>query len=341
MRHHPSDPVKVHLSSCATGPGSWRGQEERLRHCHALSDRRHTLVDDPAEADLILLGNARQDDFGSALLSNPLLRRWPDKCFVLSDEDHPPILVRGIFASARRSLLLSRRVRSGSYSAYPEAFRNPFLEAGPTGSGAEATKGHLFSFIGRNSHPVRGRLLRMRFRDPGILIEDSSSFDLWSGHGTAVGERQRRYAEVLRASYFSLCPRGAGTGSLRLFESMRLGVAPVILADDWVPPRGPDWGSCAIFVRERDLDQLEETIARRKDEAASLGANARRAFERHFAANAYFDFVVRNCLGIRRTQWLPERLHLRLAPVLLRALRLKRSIGTGLCRQTTPKTVTP
>lgn len=318
--------MKVLISSCETGHGAWRGQEERLRDCHALSDHRHTLVTDPAEADIILLGNARQNDFGARLLDNELLRQWPDKCFTLSDEDHPPVLVRGLHTSARRSVLLSRRIRTGSYSTYPEQFKNPFIEALAADPNHAPPKRHPFSFIGRDSHPVRKTLLRMKFRDPEIVVEDSSSFDLWGEPDAGATRRQHHYAMVLAASRFSLCPRGAGTSSLRLFESLQLGVAPVILADDWPPPQGPDWDHCAIFVRERDLPDIETILTRRADDAATLGANARRAFEEHFSKQACFNFIVRNCAEIRETQWLPERIHLRLAPLMLRALRLKRGI---------------
>jgi Exostosin family len=332
MKPRSTPSVKVLLASCETGPGSWRGQEVRLRECHALSDHSHTLVTDPHEADIILLGNARQADSGARLLENELLRQWPDKCFTLSDEDHPPILVRGIHASARRSILFSRRIRSGSYCIYPEDFKNPFVDALAADPSQAPAKAHLFSFIGRDSHPVRHALLRMKFHDPGIVVEDSSDFDLWGEPGTDATRRQQRYATMLAASRFSLCPRGAGTASLRLFESLQLGVAPVILADDWPPPRGPDWHSCAIFVKERHVRDIERILTRRADDAAMLGANARRAFEEHFSKHACFNFIVRNCLDIRERQWLPERTHLRLAPLLLHALRLKRRITRTLRR---------
>lgn len=330
MKPLSTPPVKVLLASCETGPGAWRGQEARLRECHTLSDQLHTLVNDPRDADIILLGNARQGDSGARLLDNALLRRWPDKCFTLSDEDHPPVLVRGIHASARRSILFSRRIRSGSYSIYPEDFKNPFIEALAADPTHAPPKTCLFSFIGRNSHPVRHALFRMKFNDPSIVVEDSSNFDLWGERSHDATRRQQRYATMLAVSRFSLCPRGAGTASLRLFESLQLGVAPVILADDWPPPRGPDWDNCAVFVKERDVGDIEAILTRRADDAVRLGANARRAFEEHFSKHACFNFIVRNCLEIRARQWLPERTHLRLAPLLLHALRLKRRITRTL-----------
>ena len=38
---------------------------------------------------------------------------------------------------------------------------------------------------------------------------------------------------------------------MRLFEAMRLGVAPIIASDDWVYPRGPDWSACSVVIKER------------------------------------------------------------------------------------------
>jgi hypothetical protein len=73
-------------------------------------------------------------------------------------------------------------------------------------------------------------------------------------------ERTRHYNEILSDSIFSLCPEGAGPNTLRVWESIAVGVIPVIIADDWVAPAlagaGMSLDDCCIFVKSNDIDQL-------------------------------------------------------------------------------------
>ena len=60
-----------------------------------------------------------------------------------------------------------------------------------------------------------------------------------------------------------LCPRGQGTSSIRLFEAMRMGIAPVIISDKWIGPKGPEWESFAVFVKEKDISRSARIRSRR------------------------------------------------------------------------------
>ena len=58
---------------------------------------------------------------------------------------------------------------------------------------------------------------------------------------TTRGRSARKYVELVQASQFSLCPAGWAATTFRIFDSMALGVCPVILADLWERPKGPKW----------------------------------------------------------------------------------------------------
>ncbi len=47
----------------------------------------------------------------------------------------------------------------------------------------------------------------------------------------------------LRGAGSFSAPRGIGASSVRIFEAMRAGRAPVIISDDWIVPPVGDWGS--------------------------------------------------------------------------------------------------
>ena len=72
----------------------------------------------------------------------------------------------------------------------------------------------------------------------------------------------REYREIMSRSRFSLCPRGYSPNSFRLTESLRAGAIPVVIADDIRLPKGYDWSSCLVRVREADVGRLDKIIRR-------------------------------------------------------------------------------
>ena len=65
----------------------------------------------------------------------------------------------------------------------------------------------------------------------------------------------QRYNNILSDSIFSLCPEGTGPNTIRLWESMAIGVIPVIFSDDWIPPKitGLDWSDFSVFIKNTNL----------------------------------------------------------------------------------------
>jgi hypothetical protein len=323
--------IKVFVTSCETGPGAWRAHEINLLKFYELSDKRHELVADPELAEIILIGNVREENWGEKILANELINRWPNRCFSLSDQDHPLILNRGIYASGRKSLLGAGRVRSGSYTAYPLQFQNPYGLAHRPSDQDYARKQLLFSFIGRNSDKMRNLIFKMHFERPDILVEDSSQFDLWDereDHDKSA--RQKYFIDTLLRSKFSLCPRGAGASSLRLFESLRLGVAPVIASDQWIFPEGPRWRELSVIIKDRHLREIESIVSEHEADFERMGRLARQAHEEYFSDAVYFNYVVDNCLQIKSRQMIPESFYWRLNPGVMFARRRYREFKANL-----------
>jgi hypothetical protein len=149
----------------------------------------------------------------------------------------------------------------------------------------------LVSFVGTVTHPVRQGLLhachpRGWFEEStGFLFHDSSSADFQ--------ERRRHFAEVLLRSKFVLCPRGHGTASIRLYETLAAGRAPVIISDEWVAPEGPDWAAFSVRWPEKaPVAELFEHLERVEDDAVRMGALAREAYTTWFARDVAFDRLV-------------------------------------------------
>src|SRR5207248_3140120 len=144
----------------------------------------------------------------------------------------------------------------------------------------------------------------LKLRDLRAHLEDSSKFNQWVPMDAAEREkRQRHYVGVLEGSKFVLCPRGAGTSSYSLFETMKMGLAPVLVSDEWVPPEGPDWDGFMLKVREDEVARIPELLRGHEHEAEERGVRARKAFEQFFSPDVQFHRAIealRELLALRR-----------------------------------------
>lgn len=76
------------------------------------------------------------------------------------------------------------------------------------------------------------------------------------------------YNKLLSQSLFSLCPRGSGPNTLRLWESLAIGSIPVVLSDQYEFPSlahmgcgTASWSEAVIEIKESDLDYLDDYLS--------------------------------------------------------------------------------
>lgn len=316
--------TKVFITSLdITGKGN-RTHENKLLEIYQKSNKKYILVKNPEEAHIILIGNV-DDKTGEKILANPILNKFPQKCFSLSDTDYTLFLNRGVYTSANnRSLLGKQRIRTGSYTLYPDQYKNPYIYN--VFQQGIVEKIFLFSFIGRDCRSIRNRIFNLQFiREDILLIDSSNSFNLWNKKFSKT-EKQRQFVEVLAHSKFSLCPRGINPNTIRLFESMQMGVAPIIVADAFLFPKGPDWGKFSIIIKEKDIAQLEEIVSSHEANYAEMGAMARQCYENYFSEGSYFNYILDNCLDIQKTQIIPEKLYWQTRHIYLSYLKIKKTL---------------
>ena len=88
-----------------------------------------------------------------------------------------------------------------------------------------------FSFVGSFlTHPVRRKLYDYFKERKDCLIVDTGS---WHFEGSKEKQEinSRKYVEILGNTKYSLCPRGTGPSTIRMWEAMAMGSCPVILSD--------------------------------------------------------------------------------------------------------------
>ena len=244
------------------------------------------------------------------LLAHPLVRRHRARCFLYDLNDRIVPVLPGIYPSVERRWHHRARTRSGPYL---EESANPFLVYDPDFTATPLP----LQLPGRGAQRRRcaGRLAAMGHGPRGLFVDTSARAEQIARYGTADERREfaRQYAEATTLSQFVLCPRGVGVSSRRLFETMAMGRAPVVLADDWVPPDGPAWERSCVFIPEADCERLPQTSwpsgrARRWRWAGRRAANGRNGTRRKSCSTARWRAACPSgasggCLTRRRRGW--------------------------------------
>jgi hypothetical protein len=273
--------LRIHLARFDDPQVDWlvdtfRDLATRSAHGH------HTLVEDPADADVVLVTQMHllQRPNREGLLESPAVRRFLPRVRVYDERDKAVGEWPGVYASADRRWFDPRHHRSWGYAGLP---------VGSGGTRVDAEPDLLFSFVGTRSHPCRAALLRIAH--PDAYVEEVTQFMFWDEDGPRFQERRERFNRVLERSRFVLCPRGRGTSSFRLFETLAAGRVPVIMSDDWVMPIGPAWERFALRVAEDDVDGMVRAVEAADARWAEMAASARAAYDTYFAPERGFGHI--------------------------------------------------
>ena len=143
-------------------------------------------------------------------------------------------------------------------------------------------KKYLASFVGRlDTHPVRNQMKSILENNPDILIKNKSS-------GT------RSYIRSILSSYISLSPRGYGGSSFRAFESMQLGVVPLLLGDiDTRPFKNYiNWDDFSMYTNNPlELPSILKSVD--KNTLVEMGRRANLAFESKLSYKKWGHYVIK------------------------------------------------
>ena len=249
----------------------------------AMADRvrRHELSYNPEDADAILfVENTQFDDIlFKHLLNHPLVAKYPHKVFMYNEMDRPWHVLPGLYCCMARKHFDVQQHVAFAYLGTP----NPYIQTIYTENPEQRW---LYSFMGSMSHACRRPIMKLK-RHNGY-VQDTSDFNVWNSTQKELEVRGQAYADILSSSHFVLCPRGIGTSSIRLYETMQAGRVPVIISDHWVAPPETDW-RFAIQVEERRISSIPGLLSSMVNEADERGRAARSAWEQSYSPETLFN----------------------------------------------------
>jgi hypothetical protein len=268
----------------------------------ALTEAPSLFVETEAvPADAVIFGS---DDV-AMIAGSELYLSFRAKSLCITESDIPTFRLPGLYAANAKALVTGPRTRTINYFISERERGNPEVRRM---IGQQTEKRYLYSFMGGSNSWARKRLFRAVQSQADTLVEPTDSYNHWNADpaDTDMRARQmRRYAEVMAASKFALCPRGCGLSSYRLFESMSLGITPVIISDRWRPIEGIDW-RFALFIRESQIPQIDRIVRAHADEWRQRGeaglAVYRQVFARDVVARLLHDRIAELLAGYDPTR---------------------------------------
>lgn len=276
----------VHVGRIRAEPGvdSPAAEFEKLAAIDRF--RQHNLSDQPDVADVILFTQCHMVDWRlRAIREHSLATTYSDKVMVYDERDRPWRSFPGVYVSAPLRDFDHASQRAWAYAGTPAMRR------------AAVAPDLLFSFVG--SPTARCRRPLFDLRHPDAVVEQVQGFTFWSADSSGFRQRQARFRQILARSRFVLCPRGNGTSSFRLYETLAAGRVPVIISDDWVAPSGPDWHAFSLRWPERKVDDLVEWLEQRNVDWPQLSTAACQAYDTFFAPDVTFHRIIELCRELR------------------------------------------
>jgi hypothetical protein len=112
------------------------------------------------------------------------------------------------------------------------------------------------SFVGSLTHMVRRDLALALNGKPGVYLNITE----WSDQ--ISNDRIDLFKRVTERSIFSLCPRGYGATSYRLYEAMQIGAIPIYVSDKHLLPWSDilDWNDFCVLLTPDQIPNIHQIV---------------------------------------------------------------------------------
>lgn len=112
------------------------------------------------------------------------------------------------------------------------------------------------SFVGSITHNIRTNIINTLSNNQKYVL----SYNNWTP--SVPMEKFYYFKDITERSVFSLCPRGYGKSSNRMYESMQLGSIPVYVSDKHFLPWQDelDWSNLIIIIKDSEIEKIDDIL---------------------------------------------------------------------------------
>lgn len=298
--------MRVHVATIHHGTRS----DVTIERFHTLAESdivgRHTLVEDPDEADVVLvvdLHSAEEDAFPPPLRPANVPRAWRGKVRVWDQRDNGYYTHPGLYVAPAARLVENRRQKAA-----------PYISTIAPVAVIQGDPDLLFSFVGTLTYPTRAEILRLSHER--AIVEEARGINFFTNDKRGAAGRNaahERYLELIARSKFVLCPRGLGPSTFRLYETMAAGRVPVIISDQWLPPERIPWASCSIPIPERSVNELPTILEAHEERWVELHDGVEHVASSFLARPVLWNYLMDRLAEVRpglpgRPWWADRRI---------------------------------
>lgn len=136
------------------------------------------------------------------------------------------------------------------------------------------------SFVGSLTHPIRNATIQRWASDPDFVVVAQN----WMA--TVPQKNLALFKTLCSKSKFTLCPRGYGKTSFRLYEAIQLGSVPVYVSDDHYLPWTDelDWNQFCVIIKPNQIEQLKDILMSYSDDKINrMIQNGQRIYNEYFS----------------------------------------------------------
>lgn len=245
-------------------------------------------VKNPELADVILVheeNSFKTWRYIDELQEDKIIGQYPHKTYTINTDDCATGLLKGIYTSITKNRYNSKLHKVAPYYNYP----NKYIEPETKHNVLTRDKGKIATWRGntKSNKKLRCKIIETFSKDSDFVLETTDS---WLNHND---QEQLHYKELMVKGKFSLCPAGWAPVSFRIYESMMLGIAPVIISNQYVYPNGPDWSNCSIRVSEREVKNLKNILKIHENNFKQIGLNALNEWNEFFNGEKMIEYYAK------------------------------------------------
>jgi glycosyltransferase involved in cell wall biosynthesis len=154
-----------------------------------------------------------------------------------------------------------------------------------------SNKKYKVTFCGRKTHGIREKIFLTLKNENDYFLHETISNKF-----TDIDTQIFRY--LINNSIFTLCPRGYGPTSFRLYESIQMKSIPIYISDKfWLPYENEiKWSKFALCINENQINNIPQIVDNiiKEKKYEEMIKEGQRIYEKYFTWESIIKNIVKN-----------------------------------------------